>query len=145
MATDPDEMLNDREPQLTDGPDYHADHQAWEERQIRKARSLQTSDPLWGTSGPDKKHFKLSGAAPTEAPSTGVRHGGKNKSKVCKKSPDHEHHFEVVADRVYWRSEHMVDQCSYCGKKKGYGFNVWIVKPDWIKKLEARREKSIFL
>ena len=136
--------MHDREPQPTDGPEYHADHQAWEERQVRKARSLQTRDPLWGTGGPDKKHFKLSGAVPTDAPSNGARHH-KNK-RICKKSPDHEHHYEVVVERIWsGRNERMVDQCSYCGKKKGYGFTVWIgPKPEWIKRMEERRGRSIF-
>jgi hypothetical protein len=107
---------------------------------IRKPRSLQTRDPLWGVGGPDKKHFKLSGAAPTNAPSNGVvKHKDRN---ICKKAPDHQHHYEVVVDRFYKWSEHMVDQCVHCGKKKGWGFTVYIVKPEWIKKLEAQRRSK---
>lgn len=106
------------------------------EPRIRKPRSLQTSWGDWGGGGATHKHFRVNGADPTDGPSTSTVR--KNRAKLCKKSPDHEHHFVVTAERVYWRSEYMVDQCSYCGKKKG-GFTVWIVKPEWIKKLEQQR------
>lgn len=108
---------------------------------IRKDRSLQTSDPLWGTSGPDKKHFKLSGAAPTDAPSNGTVH--RRDKKLCKRSPDHAHHYEIVVERVYRDFESMTNACRHCGKKKGWGFRVWTApKPEWFKKLEAKRYKN---
>jgi hypothetical protein len=107
---------------------------------IRKPRSLAAKGYAgWKDNSAQKKHFKLSGAVPTNAPSTGAKHGGKNKSKTCKKSPDHEHHYEVVAERVWKMAETMVDTCIYCGHKKGYGFQVWVMpKPEWRKKLEAK-------
>lgn len=104
---------------------------------VRKPRSLTTRGDGWVADNTTHKAFRVNGADPADLPSQGrVHHKPK---QICKRSPDHEHHYEVVSERVYWRSEHMVDQCSYCGKKKGFGFTVWIVKPDWIKKLEERR------
>lgn len=102
---------------------------------IKKPRSLKSSYDGWGDSS--HKHFRVNGADPTDGPSNGkVRHKDKN---LCKGSPDKVHHFEIVCERVYWRAEHMVDKCIHCGKKNGYGFTMWIVKPDWIKKLEQRK------
>lgn len=109
--------------------------------EVKKPRSLQTSDPLWGTSGPDKKHFKLSGAAPTDAPSNGTVH--RKDRNVCKKSSDHTHHYEIVVERVYRDFEMMVNQCSHCGKKKGFAYRVWTrPKPEWYLKMEARWKKK---
>lgn len=106
---------------------------------IKKSRSLETSYDGWGTG--HHKHFRVNGADPTDLPSQGKIHS--KTRRVCKGSPDKNHHFEVICERVYWRSEHMVDQCIYCGKKDGYGFTVWIVKPDWIKKMEQRKNGRI--
>lgn len=111
------------------------------EPRIRKPRSLTSRADSWGWSDRevDPKHFRTNGAVPDESPSQGSVHR-KNRN-VCKGSTDRQHHYEVVCDRFYKWSEHMVDQCTGCGKKKGWGFTVYIVKPDWIKKLEARRQK----
>lgn len=107
------------------------------EPKIRKPRSLQTNDPLYGAGGPNKKHFKLSGAAPTDAPSQGtVKHRDK---RICQRSPDHAHHYEVVCEHAWYWYERMIDQCIHCGHKKGWGFEVWTrPKPEWRKKMEAK-------
>lgn len=105
---------------------------------IRKPRSLGAKGYAgWKDNSAQKKHFKLNGAVPTNAPSTGVKHGGKR--KICNRSPDHEHHYEVKCERAYDAFEQMVDTCTYCGFKKGFGFRVWTKpKPEWYLKMEKR-------
>lgn len=42
------EHHDDPEPQPTDGPDYHADHQAWTERQLRSRCSMVGNPVFYG-------------------------------------------------------------------------------------------------
>lgn len=109
---------------------------------IRKDRSLAAKGYAgWKDNHAQKKHFKQSGAVPTEAPSTGTKHH-KDRT-VCKKSPDRAHHYEVAVERAYRDFEMMVNQCTHCGKKKGFAYRVWTrPKPEWYLKMEARWKKK---
>lgn len=106
---------------------------------IKKLRSLTSRDDSWGwgSRDVDPKHFRVNGAVPDNAPSNGSRHR-KNKD-ICKRAPDHIHHYEVRVNQAYRDFEQMVDTCIHCGKKLGYGFRVWVrPKPEWYIRMQAR-------